>query len=162
MSEKVPLFRYSWEEAKRNKAEQDWRLSQNENYRCARDIEKAINDNFDGKHLNGDCVKPVLEQYGFNRVMWVLAATLKEQSHDGRFSPENKSWSDTFYIPKEKGRREYEVRSHPAVLDGFITQTRQMILQQEHKPSVRAQLHAVPALQKKTPSQIGKRKEAVR
>lgn len=125
MSEKVPLFRYSWEEAKRNKAEQDWRLSQNENYRCARDIEKAINENFDGKHLNGDCVKPVLEQYGFNRVMWVLAATLKEQSHDGRFSPENKSWSDTFYIPKEKGRREYEVRSHPAVLDGFINRVRE-------------------------------------
>lgn len=125
MSEKIPLFRYSWEEAKRTNSERDWRVSYSENCRCARDIEKAINDNFDGKHLNGECVKPIIEQYGFNRVLWVLAATLKERSHDGRFSQENKSWSDTFYIPKEKGRREYATRSHPAVMDGFINRVRE-------------------------------------
>ena len=125
MSEKVYLYRYSWSEARRNKAEQDWRLSYNENCRCARDIEQTINDNFDGKNLNGECVKPIIEEYGFTRVLWVLAATLKEQKHDGRFSQENKNWSNIFYIPEEKARRDYRVKSHPAVVDGFINRVRE-------------------------------------
>ncbi len=124
MYEKVPLCRYSWNEAKRTGTEQDWRLSYRENCKCAREIEKAIHDNFDGKHLNEKCVKPIIEQYGFNRVLWVLAATLKEQSDDGRFSQRNKDWANKYYIPKEKGRQEYATRSHPAVMDGFINLTR--------------------------------------
>ena len=124
MSEKVYLCKYSWDEAKRQGTEQDWRLSQSENCRCARDIEKTINENFDGKHLNGECVKSILEKHGFIRVQWVLAATLKEQFSDGRFSQENKNWSNTFYIPQEKARKEYVVRSHPAVVDGFINRVR--------------------------------------
>lgn len=100
-------------------------MSYSENCRCAREIEQAINDNFDGKSLNGECVKPIIEKYGFNRVLWVLAATLKEQKHDGRFSKENKDWSDIFYIPEEKARRDYRVKSHPAVMDGFINRVRE-------------------------------------
>ena len=124
MSEKVYLYRYSWSEAKRTGAQENWRMSQRENCKCAREIEKAINENFDGKHLNGNCVKPIIEEYGFTRVLWVLAATLKEQAHDGRFSPENKKWADTFYIPAEQTRRSYCVKSHPAVMDGFINRVR--------------------------------------
>ena len=124
MSEKVYLYKYSWQEAKRQGQEQDWRLSYSENCRCAREIEQIINDNFDGKNLNGKCVKPIIDKYGFNRVLWVLAATLKEQKHDGRFSQENKEWSNIFYIPQEKARKEYRVKSHPAVMDGFINRVR--------------------------------------
>ena len=123
MSEKIPLFRYSWEEAKRVNCERDWRISHQENCRCARSIEEAINKNFDGKHLNDECVKSIIKEFGFNRVMWVLAATIKEQAGDNRFSQANKEWADGFYIPKEKGRREYVTRSHPAVMDGFINLT---------------------------------------
>ena len=124
MSEKVYLYKYSWQEAKRQGQEQDWRLSYSENCRCAREIEQTINDNFDGKNLNGKCVKPIIDKYGFNRVLWVLAATLKEQKHDGRFSQENKDWSNIFYIPEEKARREYQVKSHPAVVEGVINRVR--------------------------------------
>ena len=124
MSEKVYLYRYSWQEAKRQGQEQDWRLSYSENCSCAREIEQTINDNFDGKHFNSECVQPIIDKYGFTRVLWVLAATLKEQKHDGRFSQENKDWSNIFYIPEEKARREYQVKSHPAVVEGFINRVR--------------------------------------
>lgn len=114
------MYEYSWEEAKRYHDEQRWKLSFEENCRCATFIEEIIDANFDGMHLNGKCVKPIIEEFGFDRMMWVLAATLKEKSHDGRFSDSNKKWAETFYIPKEKARTEYSVKSHPAVMDGFI------------------------------------------
>ena len=43
-------------------------------------IEKAINRDFDGMYLNPDCAKGVIDKYGFDRVNYVLANTLKEKS----------------------------------------------------------------------------------
>lgn len=125
MSEKVHLYRYSWEEAKRLSEEQDWRLSYRENCRCAREIEYTIIENFDGKLLSSECVKPLIEKFGFNRILWVLAATLKEQAYDGRYSQDNKNWSDIFFIPKEKARKDYSIKNHPTAVDGFINRVRE-------------------------------------
>ncbi len=39
-----------------------------ENIKCARDIEKAINKNFDGYKLGKGFEKDIIETYGFQRV----------------------------------------------------------------------------------------------
>lgn len=101
-----------------------WRESYKENCACARAIEKAIAENFDGMHLNADTAKGVIAEYGFQRVNWVLSNTLNEKKSDGRFSEDNKTWGRRRYIPRDENNWMFCVDSHPAVLDGFINQVR--------------------------------------
>lgn len=124
MSEIKAIYRYSKEQAVRCHEEKLWGESYKENCNCARAIEKAIRQNFDGMHLGKISAETVIDTYGYDRVMWVLANTLQEKQSDGCFSPENKKWGNSFYIPRDDVRLDYCVESHPAVLDGFINLTR--------------------------------------
>lgn len=124
MSNKIAVYTSSLETAKACNETKFWKRSHDENCDCARAIDDAIRRKFDGKHLEADCAKEVIEQYGYHRVMWVLAHTLQEKSRDGRFSKENKEWAKSFRIPKDKCRNEFCAQSHPAVLNGFIDDTR--------------------------------------
>lgn len=103
-----------------------WRASHQANIACKKAIEERIRQEFDGMHLNSDCVKEVLEEFGFKRVNWVLANTIQEKSWDGRFQQDNKAWAQRTFIPEDAGHKvEFIVESHPAVLDGFISEVQQ-------------------------------------
>ena len=102
------------------------------NIDCKNAIEQVIADNFDGMSLNLDTATSVIEKYGEERVAFVLANTLKQLSHDGRFSDGNKRWAEGIDIPENISRgmdlnRDYIVSSHPAVLNGFIDMARNEI-----------------------------------
>ena len=102
-----------------------WRESYQLNVACKAAIEDTIRHNFDGMHLNEDCARLVIDEYGFKRVNLVLATTLTEKEWDGRFSSGNKAWSKTVpLLPDQERRSSYEVDSHPAVLDGFVGMVR--------------------------------------
>ena len=81
------LYRGSAKEAKCRDALPLWRESHKANIACREAIEDTIRRNFDGMNLDPECLTPVLEEYGYKRTEWVLAATLKELSWDERFSP---------------------------------------------------------------------------
>ena len=99
-----------------------WRESHKANIACRDAIEEAIRQNFDGMHLDKNCITPVLEEYGYKRTAWVLANTLHELKWDGRFGHANKQWAERACIPKDINHNsDFVVRSHPAVLDGFVT-----------------------------------------
>ena len=116
------LYPYSAAEARKRNELSLWRESHKTNIACRGAIEDAIRQNFDGMYLNEDCLAPVLTAYGYKRTERVLAATLQELSWDGRFSPANKQWAERRYIPQdERHNAEITVRSHPAVLDGFVS-----------------------------------------
>lgn len=103
-----------------------WRESKKLNAECAGAIEQTIREHFDGMHLADGSEQPVIEQYGFDRTMWVLAATMKYKDYDGRFSADNRKWANTV-LPGWLSREEYAgyvCNAHPAVLDGFIREVR--------------------------------------
>ena len=107
---------------------------------CKGAIEETIRQNFDGMYLKHDIVKPLAEQYGSERIAFVLANTLQQESWDGRFSRDNKAWASEFQIPENIVRgmdmnSELIVSSHPAVLDGFIDMFRSEVLEQEKELS---------------------------
>ncbi len=107
---------------------------------CKEAIEETIRQNFDGMHLKGDIVKPLAEQYGSERMAFVLANTIQQESWDGRFSRDNKEWASGFSIPENivhgmDMNHELIVSSHPAVLDGFIGMFRSEVLEQEKELS---------------------------
>ena len=116
------LYPYSAKEARERNELSLWRESHRANIACRDAIEDAIRRSFDGMHLDKDCTSLVLEKYGYKRTAWVLANTLHELKWDGRFSHATKQWAERRYIPQDdRHNAEITVRSHPAVLDGFVT-----------------------------------------
>lgn len=114
------LYLGSISEAKRKNEVALWRASHLENIACKQTIEEAIRRDFDGMHLDRDCARSVIDKFGFKRVGWVLSATLQQKHYDGRFSPQNKTWAASTFIPPSDRNYEFAVESHPAVLDGFV------------------------------------------
>ena len=103
MNETYP-YPYSAAEARKRNELSLWRESHKANIACRDAIEDAIRRSFDGMHLDKDCITPVLDEYGYKRTAWVLANTLHELK-----------WDD------------FVVRSHPAVLDGFVSLYRKAV-----------------------------------
>ena len=122
------LYPYSAKEARERNELSLWRESHRANIACRGAIEDAIRRSFDGMHLDKDCITPVLDEYDYKRTAWVLANTLHELEWDGRFSPANKQWAERRYIPQdERHNAAITVRSHPAVLDGFVNLYRKAV-----------------------------------
>ena len=116
------LYPYSSAEARERDELSLWRESHKENIACRNTIEDAIRQSFDGMHLDKNCITPVLEEYGYKRTAWVLANTLHVLKWDGRFGLANKQWAERACIPTDLNHNsDFVVRSHPAVLDGFVT-----------------------------------------
>ena len=61
----------------------------------------------------------VIAAYGKERVELILAATIREKAHDGRFSRDNKEWAAS--VPMPEGENLYLVsdRTHPILLDSI-------------------------------------------
>ena len=115
------LYPWTAEEARREGKIEIWRASHKANIACRDAIEEAIRRNFDGMHLKEDCLRPVLDEFGYKRTSWVLSNTLQMLKWDGRFSPANKQWAEKTFIPADLNHNsDFVVRSHPAVLDGFV------------------------------------------
>ncbi len=150
----LPVYRESASYARENDELSPYRLSRRENIACKEAIETSIRKHFDGMHLDPFADKEVLEAFGRSRTMFVLAVTVNEKDYDGRFSRSNKEWAMSFNIPQDRdsafgdNRLPYVVNSHPAILDGFIDETRRELAR---KPSVLGKLAENTAAVKKTP-----------
>ena len=115
------LYRGSAQEARSRNELSLWRESYRANIACRKAIEDTIRQHFNGMNLDPACLTPVLEEYGYKRTEWVLANTLHELKWDGRFSYANKHWAEKIYIPTDLNHdSDFVVRSHPAILDGFV------------------------------------------
>lgn len=99
MSDKIPLYRSSLNTARHCNEVDIWRKSDFENIRCAKAIHDGINNNFVDNHLNTDFMKSIIDEFGFDRVSYVLACNIKVAMQDARYSQENKNWSELIAIP---------------------------------------------------------------
>ena len=121
MTNDAPFYHYSAEHARQVGQLEMWRASHQANIACKEAIENAIRRDFDGMYLKPECAATVIEEFGYYRTAYVLANTLREKNHDGRFSPDNRKWAGgTFIVDEPRNRSHFVVDSHPAVLDGFI------------------------------------------
>ena len=136
----TPIYPHSAAYAREHGELEQYRASNNVNRQCKESIEAAVREHFDGMYLSRDAAKDVIETYGIDRVMFVLANTVQLQDWDGRYSPRNKAWAKT--IPNDNSdtvRYGYAVNSHPAVLDGFIDLVR---MEQMRQPLTAADIQA--------------------
>ena len=131
-----PVYKGTLEQAMGERDVDAYLDSRKLNIDCKKAIEEAIALNFDGLHLKEDAATQVLEQFGEERMTFVMANTLRELSYDGRFSRQNKDWAEHIEIPENinQGKnlnQDYVIESHPAVLDGFIDMARAEIRMQK-------------------------------
>ena len=148
----IPVYRQTGMYAREHGELEQFRQSNVANIACRAAIERVIAENFDGMRLRADAVAQVLNEFGADRVQFVLANTVQQKSWDGRFSRDNKAWAAAFSIEPDvvmgmDRRLQFIVNSHPAVLDGFIRMAREAAQNQQRR-SVRDQLAHQPALPK--------------
>lgn len=123
--EYLPVYQQTLQYAMEHGAADDYLDSRKLNIDCKKAIEDTIKEHFDGMRLSLEDSGGVLEQFGTERVSYVLANTLRHLSEDGRFSRDNRVWADGIEVTENihRGRDmnlDYLVNSHPAVLDGYI------------------------------------------
>ena len=149
----VPVYYEPFSYAKENDEVDLYRTSYRLNSECKQAIHEAIADNYDGMYLGDDAVSQVVQQYGMERVGYILAKTLHHKSYDGRFSHSNKEWAEQVSTPEYNAdrmtfRTDWVVDSHPAILDGFVTMFREELEAQKtrEQPFVK-QFYVVENLQ---------------
>lgn len=123
--EYLPVYQQTLQYAMEHGAADDYLDSRKLNIDCKKAIEERIREHFDGMRLSLEDSGGVLEQFGAERVSYVLANTLRHLSEDGRFSRDNRVWADGIEVTENIHRGmdmnlDYLVNSHPAVLDGYI------------------------------------------
>lgn len=149
LEEKIypPLYTHTIDYAMEHGRADDYLESRKLNLDCKKAVEDAIRGNFDGMRLAHDAAEAVVEEYGAERVAFVLANTVRHLEHDGRFSRDTKEWTGSYEIPENISHgidlnADYVVDSHPAVLDGFIRLARDKMREQELDQEAEMQISA--------------------
>ena len=126
----LPVYPYPADHARENGELDVYRASFRANVSCKEAIEAAIRDNYHDNRLDAAAVGQVAEQFGQERMLYVLAATVRHFDYDGRISRDNKRWANTIPVYENKDGMDsdrsvqFVVSSHPGLTDLFLTQAR--------------------------------------
>ena len=132
----IPVYRFPAEHARENGELELYRASNKANAACKEAIEKAISE--------------VAEQFGHERILYVLAITIRQKDWDARFSADNKQWAKTVPVAENPDawgtdRNCYlAVNSHSGLVDLFTKLAREDARAHERKPSVLGRLKNRP------------------
>ena len=143
-----------------------YRASAFANQRCRIAIDREITAKHQESHLSTEAAKNILEQFGVERVSCLLAYNVQMLPNEGRLSAENRKWAEQIPTYQDQNLWGCVCRSHPALLNLFIEQTRTQIeqLSAQRKQSIRGQLAEKPpqtsAAQKEMPVAKSRKQEA--
>ena len=161
----LPVYRQNAAYAREHGELEQYRVSHQANIACKEAIEQSIDQNYDGKRLAKGTADKVMQKFGPERVMYVLAYTIQQKGWDGRFHPYNKDWARTVDIPPNpdsfgfERNCEFVVDSHAGLTDLFVSQARREV-ERQPRASVREQLkQAQEKVEKKSPVQASPKKK---
>ena len=126
----VPVYLYPSAYAQRHGEIEEYRVSRQEIIVCRYALDQHILTYYHYNILKKKAAQSIVEQYGFDRTMYVLAITVLDKEWDGRISQSNKNWAKMqpiFTDHDEMGnerRRAFVVRSHPGLIDLFLREVR--------------------------------------
>lgn len=98
----MPLYVSSFGYAALNGERDSFEKSYAENIRCVAAIDKAISEHYGGE-LTAEVLDSISEEYGADRVRWVLANTMQCRQSDSHFSDQNMEWAMSVDIPESEG-----------------------------------------------------------
>ena len=149
----TPVYPYPASYAQEHGELEQYRASNRANISCKEAIEAAIQEHYHDNCLDSQAAAQVVDAFGLDRTLFVLANTVQQKDWDARFSPGNKEWAKSIPIQKNPDawgadrNDQFVVNSHPGLTDLFLSTVRQEYCQKQekaHKPSVRAKLQTVP------------------
>lgn len=127
----LPVYKYPGAYARENGELELYRASSKANVACKEAIETAVNAHYSDNCLDTKAaVREVVEQFGYDRMLYVLAVTVKQKEWDGRISSGNKNWARTIPVFENKDGLGFDritafvVDSHPSLTDMFVTAAR--------------------------------------
>ena len=127
----LPVYKYPGEYAREHGELEQYRASGKANVACKQAIETAVNGHYNNNYLDTKAaVREVVERFGYERMFYVLAVTVREKDWDARISQGNKNWAKT--IPVFENRDElgfnrgtaFVVDCHSSLTDMFVTGSR--------------------------------------
>lgn len=122
---KSPVYKYPADYARENVELEQYRLSNKANIVCTREIDATISKYHDGYSFDTKAaVRDVVKKFGYERTLFVLAATVLNGEHDGRYSQANKNWARTVPVFDRERSVQYSVRSHPVLANAFVDTAR--------------------------------------
>lgn len=128
----LPVYKYPGAYARENGELELYRASSKVvNVVCKEAIETVVNAHYSDNCLDTKAaVREVVEQFGYDRMLYVLAVTVKQKEWDGRISSGNKNWARTIPVFENKDGLGFDritafvVDSHPSLTDMFVTAAR--------------------------------------
>ena len=119
------VYRKSWEDAQRDGEVELYNDSEFANKWCAGEIDDAIRacEYGDGTHKLEPAVQALLDQYGAERLNFILAVEVRR--NEDSFSPNVRAWAHGLDV--QNGFADCGIRTHSVVLDEFITCLRETI-----------------------------------
>ena len=94
----IPVYRHSAAYAVEHGELEAYKTSRVADVACRDAIEKAVAKHYRDNCLNKAGAREVIDEFGKERVMTVLAITIRDKLYDGRFSSANKAWAQAFPI----------------------------------------------------------------
>ena len=161
----APVYPYPREYAVENDELDKYRLSRKASIACKEAIEQAIGEHYANNSLDTvAAVKQVVDAFGYDRMMYVLAVTVKHKDWDGRISQSNKQWAASMPVFEDKtdGSADQNVflvvdKAHPGLTNLFVREARKaQAREKEH-----AQQKATPKKDDKQPSILEKLKRPI-
>ena len=112
----VPIITISFLEAKQNGTAEALRDSIMVSKACRDFVDEHLRDAYENRDLKG-LVQELEEQFGIERTMYTLAATIQLKKHDGRFRPDVKKQAAQFTFDSDKSRLRFLTERHPVMLN---------------------------------------------
>lgn len=93
-----------------------WRRSLQLNQDCRDALVAAMRQGYDGYTVSSIDVKPVVEQFGYDRILWVLANTINHHKKDGRVSRAIIQWAEAVGIPDDRNNSYFLLNENPGLI----------------------------------------------
>ena len=134
LTDEIPLYRETGEYAQAHGELEAYFASHDANIACRDAIDKAVIENYQDWYLDtASAVRQVVEEFGYERTLRVLAFSIRHYSHDRRISRDNIRWAERFPLKPDTassgfgGDRNIDfliLKTHLVVLDAFTTAVR--------------------------------------
>lgn len=151
----LPIYPHSAAYAHEHGELTEYKASYRANVDCSKAIDAAIREHYSDNRLNSTAVKQVVDRFGFDRTLMVLAATARYKDRDGRIDDSHKTWAQTVAVPYDRDAigtdrtHAYVVGyAHPGLVNLFMREARR----QAQQPSIYQQLQQKPDTPAKKPS----------
>ena len=125
----VPIYTQNLAYAQAHNELELWKNSYKADIACRNAIELAIKENYSGFSLNtAKVIREVAPMFDIERVLFLLANTVRHKDWDGRISEDNKEWAKTVPAVADEKHSVSIIADgvHPVLLDALVNTARKL------------------------------------